>query len=56
MNNQNQEPKPTGNVLLTLDSKRQLVVLALRVLISNKKSLKMAHVPKTELGIRELIN
>ena len=39
---QNQEPNPTGNISLTLDSKRQLVVFALHVLLSNKKSLEMA--------------
>ena len=52
--NQNQGPNPTGNISLTLDSKRQLVVLALLVLLSNKKSLEMAHVAKMELGIRNL--
>ena len=31
--NQNQEPNPTGNISLTLNSKRQLMVLALRVLL-----------------------
>ena len=36
---QNQEPNPIGNISLTLDSKRPLVVLALRVLLSNKKCL-----------------
>ena len=35
-----------------LNSKRQLVVLTLCVLLSNKKSLEIAHVPKMELGIR----
>ena len=35
-----------------LDSKRRLEVLALRVLLSNKKSLEMAHMPKMELEIR----
>ena len=49
---QNQEPNPTGNISLTLDFKRRLVVLALLVLLSNKKSLEMAHVPKIELGKR----
>ena len=39
---QNQEPNPTGNISLTLDSKRQLVVFALHVLLSNNKSLEMA--------------
>ena len=50
--NQNQEPNQTGNILLTIDSKRQLVVLTLHMLFSNKKRLEMAHVPKIELGIR----
>ena len=48
---QNQEPNPTGNVSLTLDSKRRLVVLALRVLLTNK-SLDLANVQRMELGIR----
>ena len=50
--NQNQEPNPTRNISLILDSKRQLVVLVLCILISNKKSLEMAHVPKMKLDIR----
>ena len=37
--NQNQEPNKTGNISLTVDSKRQLVVLALHMLFSNKKRL-----------------
>ena len=43
--NQNQEPNQTGNISVTIDSKRQLVVLALHMLFSNKKRLEMAHVP-----------
>ena len=50
--NQNQETNPTGNISLTLHSKRQPVVLALRILVSNKKSLEMVHVPKMELELR----
>ena len=46
--NQNQETNPTINISLMLDSKRQLVVLAFHVLLSNKKSLEMAYVPKME--------
>ena len=37
--NQSQGPNPTGNISLVLNFKRRLVVLALRVLLSNKKSL-----------------
>ena len=48
---QNQEPNPTGNISLMLDSKRQLVVLTLRILLIKKKSLEMVHVRKLELGI-----
>ena len=36
--NQNQEPNPTGNISLMLDSKRWLVVLALLVLFSKIKA------------------
>ena len=36
--NQNQEPNPTGNILLTLDSKRQFVVLVLCVLLITRKA------------------
>ena len=50
--NQNQRPNLTGNISLTLDSKRRLVVLALRILLSNKKSLEIAYMSKMELGIR----
>ena len=42
----NQEPNPTGNVSLTLNSKRWLVVLALCILLSSKKSLEMDHMPR----------
>ena len=53
----NQEPNLTGNISLMLDSRR-LVVLVLNLLLCNKKSLEMMHVPK--VGIRnkklELIN
>ena len=50
--NKNQEPNQTGNISLTLDSKRRLVVLVLWVLLSNKNSLETAQVPKMEIGIR----
>ena len=50
--NQSQGPNLTGNISLTLDSKRWLVVLALSVLLSNKKSHEVAHMPKMELGMR----
>ena len=44
--NQNKEPNPTGNILLTLNSKRWLVVLVLRTLLSNMKCLEMVHMAK----------
>ena len=44
--------QPTGIISLTLDSMRRLVVLALHVLLSNKKSLEIAHMPNMELRIR----
>ena len=50
--NQNQEPNPTGNILLLLDSKRRLMVLMLHVLLNNNKSLEIAYMPNMELGIR----
>ena len=44
--NQSQAPNQTGNFSLTLNSNKQLVVLALRVLLSNKtKSHNMLNVP-----------
>ena len=49
---QSQGPNLTGSISLTLDSKRWLMVLVLRVLLSNKKSLEMAHMPIMELGMR----
>ena len=36
--NQNQEHNPTGNISLTLDSKRQLMVLVLCVLLIRRKA------------------
>ena len=36
----NQEPNPTGNISLMLNSKRRLVVLMLCFLLSNKKAKK----------------
>ena len=50
--NKSHGPNPTKNILLMLDSKRQLVVLTLHILLSNKKSLEMVHIPKMELGIK----
>ena len=47
-----QGPNPTGNISLMLNSKRMLNVLMLCILLSNKKSLKMVHMQKMELGIR----
>ena len=46
--NQNEEPNPTGNVLLKLNSKIRLVVLALCVLLSSKKSLEMEYMGRME--------
>ena len=51
--NQNHGPNLTGNISLTLDSKRWLVVLALRVLLSNKKSLEMAHIRTRDICAHE---
>ena len=50
--NQSHGANPTRNISLTLDSKRWLVVFALRVLLSNKNSLEMVNMPKMEVGIR----
>ena len=36
--NQNKEPNPTRNISLTLDSKRQFVVLVLCVLLITRKA------------------
>ena len=46
--------QPNGNILLILDSKRRLMVLAFRVLLSNRKSLEMAYISKMELGKRKI--
>ena len=50
--NQNQEPNPTENITLLHDSKRLLMVLALHVLLSNKKRLEIVSMPRMEKGIR----
>ena len=50
--NQSQGPNTTGNISLALYSKRRLVVLALRILLSNKKSLELPHMAKIEIRIR----
>ena len=42
-----QEPNPTANVLMMLDSKRRLVVFTFRILLSNKKRIHIVyHFPK----------
>lgn len=52
ISNQNQELNHTGNVSFILDSERRLVVLALRDLLSNKKSLIIIrNGPHVKIGI-----
>ena len=46
---QNQEPNPTGNISMTLNSKKWLMTLTLHILFNNKKSLNGTHVKN---GIR----
>ena len=46
--NRNQEPTPTVSISFILDSKEQIVLLVLGILLNNKKAWKFMNVPRME--------